>query len=101
VGQRSDLHSELVAMLGSTNVYFQPPSNVQMKFPAIVYERDDRWVVHAGNGPYVGKQRYFVTVIDRNPDSVVLEKFNQRPLCRFSRHFVVEGLNHDAYTLYH
>lgn len=98
--RRSELQELLELTLGSNQVYFQPPSNITMKYPAIIYERDYRWAVYAGNLAYADKMRYLVTVIDRNPDSLVPEKLFRLPLCQFSRHFVVDGLNHDAYTLY-
>ena len=36
---RLDLQKLLEKTLGSRNVYFQPPPNVQMEYPAIVYKR--------------------------------------------------------------
>ena len=38
---RYELHEFLCEILGSRNVYFQPPESVKMKYPAIVYERTD------------------------------------------------------------
>ena len=38
---RLDLQKLLVELLGSDNVYFQPPPSVQMNYPAIVYKLDD------------------------------------------------------------
>ena len=34
---RLDLHECLCKILNSNNVYFQPPENVRMNYPAIVY----------------------------------------------------------------
>lgn len=100
MAQRLELQELLEMILGSTNVYFQAPPNNQMKYPAIVYERDYSWVAHAGNLPYASKMRYLVTVIDRNPDSLVPVKIAALPLSQFSRHFVNDNLHHDLYTLY-
>lgn len=82
------------------NVYFQPPENVQMKYPAIVYQRDYRYVAHADNTPYLNTKRYAVTIIDRDPDSEIVEKVANLPLCTFNRFFAVDYLNHDIYSLY-
>jgi hypothetical protein len=82
------------------NVYFQPPNNVQMTYPAIVYARDGSDVKHADNSPYHLTKRYQVTVIDRNPDSDIPDKVEQLPLCVFSRAFVTEQLNHYVFTLF-
>ena len=38
---RYELHEFLCEILGSRNVYFQPPESVKMKYPAIVYERTE------------------------------------------------------------
>lgn len=95
------LNDELVQILGSNNVYFQPPEDRQLAYPCIVYERDDDTIFHADNLPYSVNQRYQVTYIDHLPDSDVVEKLRRRPLCRFQRHFATSGRNHDVFVLYH
>lgn len=99
--RRLELHSMLVALLGSSNVYYQPPSNIQMKYPAIVYERARIDNMFANNNPYNQSLGYTVTVIDKNPDSEIVKKLSLLPLCRFDRHFVSDNLNHDVFTLYY
>lgn len=94
------LHQTLKDILGSGNVYFQPPSNITMKYPAIVYERSRIESRHADNKPFIQKTRYTVTVIDQDPDSQTVGKIAALPLCAHDRHFVVSQLNHDAFTLY-
>lgn len=100
MAQRLDLHAYLVFLLGSENVYFQPPASVQMEYPAIVYERDRRVVQHADNAPYAQTKRYQVTFIGRDPDSEIPEKLAAMPLSSFDRHFATAGLNHDAFNIY-
>ena len=60
------LHEELVAILGdgTRHVYFQPPENVKMTYPCIVYERHNINNIHANNGVYLQGCRYRVIVID-------------------------------------
>lgn len=98
--QRLKLQTLLETILGTRNVYFQGPSNVAMKYPAIVYEIDDIWTEYASNLPYAHKKRYQVTVIDKNPDSSVPDKIARLPLSGFSRRFVANNLNHTVFTLY-
>lgn len=98
--KRLQLQTLLESLLGTRNVYFQPPANVQMQFPAIIYELDAIWVEHASNLPYTRKKRYQVTVVDRNPDSTLPDKVGELPLSAFSRRFVVDNLNHNVYNLY-
>jgi hypothetical protein len=82
------------------NVYFQPPENINMQYPCIVYNRDFAETEFAGNGPYTVTLRYMVTVIDRNPDSDIPGKVAMLPMCVFNRFFTADSLNHDVYTLF-
>lgn len=97
---RLELQNLLVAILGSSNVYFQPPPTLQLKYPAIVYMRDDRNVEHAGNKPYSHAIRYQVTAIDRESDSLIHTKLANLPLCSFERFFISDNLNHDVFNLF-
>jgi len=101
VNRRIQLHQILVDLLGSTNVYFQPPSTVQMKFPCIIYSRDARDEKFADNILYLGKDRYSISVVDKNPDSDIPDKVGALPLTSFSQHYVVDNLNHDVYSTYY
>lgn len=100
MGQRLELQSLFELLIENENVYFQPPATTSMKYPCIVYERDDIAVKFADNLPHIFTKRYQVTVIDRNPDSLIPDKIAVLPMCLFSRHFVVNNLNHDVFTLY-
>jgi len=71
-----------------------------MKYPCIVYKRDDEDVIYADNKRYRAKTRYKVTVIDEDPDSDIPDKVAELPLCAFDRNFSTENLNHDVYNLY-
>ncbi len=82
------------------NVYFQPPDNVTMVYPAIRYGQDDEDALFAGNRPYRRHKRYQVTVIDRKPDSDIPDKVADLPLTSFSRAYVAENLNHTVFTTY-
>lgn len=90
----------LLEGFGAEAVYFQPPASVQMKYPCIVYNRDDAVTQFAGNAPYRCTKRYQVTIIDRNPDSDIPAKVAALPMCIFNRFFVADNLNHDVYNLY-
>lgn len=97
---RLKLHARLVAILGSTNVYFQPPPNIQMKYPCIVYHREAEHTDYADNFPTRRVKRWRITVIDSNPDSSIPSRVGDLPLCRYSRFYTSEHLNHDVFTLY-
>lgn len=100
MGQRLQLQSLLEILLGSSSVYFQPKNNVQMDYPAVVYNRDFGITEFAGNYPYRHTKRYQLTVISRTPDLPILDEILNLPMCTFDRHFVADSLNHDVFNLY-
>lgn len=100
MAQRLALQTLLEETLGSRNVYFQPPSNISMRYPCIVYSRDDVDVIFADNDPYRLLTRYQVSVIDRDPDSEIPHRVASLPKCRFNRFYTSDNLNHDVFTLY-
>lgn len=100
MGQRLDLQKLLEDILGSRAVYHQPPANLKMVYPCIVYERDASFEQHADNLPYVRKKRYQVTFIGQDPDSLVPDKLAEIPYSKFARHFASDDLNHDVYNVY-
>lgn len=101
MSSRTDLQTELEELLGSKNVYFQPPSSTRMKYPAIVFERSGIDNDFANNTVYNQSFSYSVTVIDQDPDSEIVKKVSQLPKCRWTRHFKKDNLNHDVFTLYY
>lgn len=100
MGTRLELHKILVDILGSENVYFQPPSTVQMRYPAIMYNRRPIDNTFANDGVYRQTNSYDVTLIDKNPESDIVQKLSRLPQCRHDRHYKSNNLNHDVFTLY-
>jgi hypothetical protein len=98
--QRLLLQQLLEEILGSSYVYFQPPANVLMEYPCIVYKRDVAFAEFSGNQPYIRVKRYQVTVIDRNPDSLIPDRVGSLPMCTHIRFFTKNNLNHDVFNLY-
>lgn len=82
------------------NVYFQPPANVQMQYPAITYERGRADTAFANNGPYRFTKQYQVTMITRDPDQSALDTIAALPMCTHERFYVADNLNHDVFNLY-
>ena len=100
MGKRLDLHDILKSIPGVREVYFQPPEDISLKYPCIVYSRSDVDTRFADNAPYSMKKRYSVTVIDPDPDSEIPDHIARLPMSIFARHFRVDKLNHDNYSLY-
>lgn len=99
--QRLKLQTILEELLGSRNVYYQPPATIQMSYPAIVYSKELYDIKTANDYIYLKKKRYQLTVIDRRPDNPVIEKLMELPLCGYNRHFTSDNLHHDVLTIYY
>ena len=100
MAQRLELQALLVDLLGSNNVYFQPPPTVQMSYPCIVYKRDSIQTDFADDKPYSIAKRYLVTVIDQNPDGTLIDKVAALPKCIHDRFYTADNLNHDVFRLF-
>lgn len=85
----------------SGKVYFQPPENLKLEYPCLVYELEAVNIKFADNGPYSLWDRYQVTFLRHDPDSPVIRKLLSLPHSSFSRHFATSGLNHDVFVIYH
>lgn len=105
--RRLKLQQVLEDLLGSRNVYFQPPPSVKMKYPAIVYDigelgfRTNLSTAYANSELYALRKTYTVTVIDANPDTKIPDKLQHSlEYCSFARAFQADSLNHYVFTLY-
>ena len=90
----------MTASDGDRHTYFNPPSSVQMKYPAIKYSLKDVNLTFANNGLYRKTPSFEVTLIDTNPDSEYVDKILQIPYCRFDRFYVADNLNHWTFTIH-
>jgi hypothetical protein len=98
MGLRLDLHQILQAI--TANVYFQPPTNVQLEYPCIVYRRDFADTKFADDAPYNYTKRYMIMIIDPDPDSEIPSKVAALPMSLFNRFYTADELNHDVYNVY-
>jgi len=98
MGQRLDLQALLETLVD--RVYFQPPTNIQLVYPCIVYKRDFADTKFADNNPYSNTLRYMVTVIDRDADSDIPPKVAALPMTLFNRYYSADELHHDVYNVF-
>lgn len=98
--RREELHQILKNVLGSDYVYFQPPNNLTMNYPCIVYNRGRASSEFADNRLYRYVKNYEVLVIDRDPDSKIPDKVAELPMCLHERWYAVDNLNHDVFNIY-
>lgn len=101
MADRLELHSLLQELLGSSNVYYQPPESIKMEYDAIRYSKKDIMSMHADDGKYVMRDCYELMVISRLPDHPVIKRLLALPYCSYDRHYVVDNLNHDVLTIYY
>lgn len=98
---RIDLHEELVRILGSNNVYFQPPESIKLKYPCIVYTKTSMPKVNADDGMYKINTGYKVVYVHKDPDEDDLVKeLLQIPHSRYSTCFTSDNLYHDVLEIY-
>lgn len=91
---RLELHEILCALLGTRNVYFQPPATVRMKYPCIVYSSQSGTTWHADNYPYDFFDRYRIIVIDSDPDSIIPKKIAKLQGVRAAQPYTSDNLHH-------
>lgn len=99
--RRLELHSLLEELLGSKNVYYQPPESIKMQYDAIKYSKETIRTTHANDGKYLMKDRYELIVIAKRPDNPVIKKLLALPYCSYDRHYIADNLNHDVLTIYY
>lgn len=94
------LHEELCTILGSRHVYYDPPANITMKYPAIVYTKSRILPKKANNKSYLLHIAYTITLIQRDDDSNILDRLLEMEYTSYDRPFVSDNLHHDVITRY-
>lgn len=97
---RLDFHEILCDILGSRKVYFNPPESVKMSYPAIVYSLSTDKSNNADNLKYLHHKAYKVTIIDKDPDSVIYDKLKECKYSTFDTSYCVNNLYHFVFIIY-
>lgn len=102
MASRLELHEELCEVLGSRNVYFNPPESVKMQYDAIRYELGGKDLKHANNKIYKSMNQYDGVIITRNPDTTIPDALLAHfEMCSLGRPYTADNLNHYPFTLYY
>jgi len=102
MASRLKLQRELETMLGSEEVYFQPPESVRLHYPAIIYKKQAGSSFHADNYSYVFRTCYDVTIIDYDPDADWVKKVLDRfKYVYVQPEFTSQNLNHFHFRIYY
>ena len=98
--KRLELHNELLKFF--KNVYYQPPSNIVMKYPCIVLNKVPGFKNFSNNSRYIKVQAYSLTLIEFDPDSVKANEIEEYfEYCEIDQYYIRDGLNHTTLTLYY
>lgn len=97
---RIELRDALRAILGSKQVYFQPPESQKLEYPCIIYELNDYNLIKADNGNHHISDSYSITLITKQPDETIGRAILDLPMCSFNRPFINDGLYHYVFTIY-
>lgn len=98
---REELQATLERLLGSRNVYYNPPANIQMKYDAIRYSLSSIRSDYANNIKYKNMKCYDLIVISRKPDPKVVEEILQLSYSSLGRPYTADNLYHYPITLYY
>ena len=101
MASRKELHTRLVEILGSQNVYFNPPESLKMKYPCIAYNLDQKELVKADNINYLKRNYYNVTLIHPDPVNTIQDAIMEIPYTKFITFYSAEDLNHYRYQIYY
>lgn len=94
------LHHRLEDLLGSSNIYFEPPESFKLQYPCIVYSFEGYIDYQANNQTYRRMKRYALTYITRIADDPMVEKIQNMRYCNLNRPFSSADLHHYSYTLF-
>lgn len=98
---RLELQAVLEVVLGLKNVYFQPPPNLRLKYPCIVYHKETTKTENADNRVWLKNDRYRVTAITMNPDTSLPDDIlGSFEMISADRYYTAENLYHYPFTLY-
>lgn len=102
MNKRLQLHEKLCELIGNNNVYFQPPASVRLSYPCIIYNIGNGDAKHADDRVYNYVNSYDVIFIYKQPNVGIIEQVLEAlPMCRVSRIYVADNLNHYAFNLYY
>lgn len=100
MGNRISLQQKLESILGTRNVYYNPPENLAMKYPAIRYRLVGSSNAKANDSNYIKHRKYELTLIDYDADSQYVDSIEELPYCELNNAYTADGLYHFKFTLF-
>lgn len=94
------LDAELRSLLGSSNVYFQPPKSIMLHYPCIIYYKSRIDSRYADNKVYKAIDRYTLEYITKDPDDdMPMRILHHFSMVNSDRDFVSDNLHHYNFNL--
>ena len=83
------------------NVYFTPPENIQLKYPACIVTREDVDAQKANNKNYITRVNYKLVYISKSEaDDIFIKIPNTFMYSDFRTEYKVNGLYHKVFVIY-
>lgn len=102
MADRLELQKELVELLGSKQVYYDPPETLKLKYPCFLYQSDIPYDVKANNHSYMYVKRYSVTYINSNPDNDMTARLlNHFGHISAGNPYTSDSLHHYPFDIYY
>ena len=99
--RRLEFQRLLESLLGSRNVYYDPPSTLKMNYPCIRYSLSGINTKHADDKKYLNKKQYDLIVISKKIDPEVVDKILELPYSSLNRPYPADNLHHYPITIYY
>lgn len=101
MNKRRELQDILESIIGEHNVYFQPPENVKLKYPCIIYSLKRMYSRKADNTKYKNNESYDVMLIDKSPISQYVNPLLKIDYCEMDRApYVSDNLHHYPFVIH-
>lgn len=95
-----DLLHLLQQAVQHNRVYFQPPENLKIGYPAVVFHLSKIKIDHASDVPYKGAKEYSVILITKDPEPDVIDEILKIPYSSLDTTYISDGMNHFVFTVY-
>ena len=97
---REDFHALLQSLGEELKVYFQPPENLKITYPCIIYSINSYDDEYANNKRYKTMTAYEVMLIDKSAKSIYAPKIRDLTYSRYQRSYTQDNLNHYVFEVY-
>lgn len=100
--KRLELQNKLQTLDGVNKIYYQPPTNVMLQYPCIIYNDQPGKAIKASGTLYNYTDCYELMYIGKKPNKqIIQELLSIFKYINFDRTYVYDGLYHYVFTIYY